>query len=136
VSLRRSLRVVAALVLEDRRVLLDRRPPGKALAGTWEFPGGKVEAGEDDRSALAREIQEELGARAEILDEVAQVTHVEGELELTLVLYRARLLQPPQALEVAELAWFSVDALDALPMPPADRPLVARVRKLLESGGA
>lgn len=119
--------MVAALIEDGDRVLLDRRPEGGHMAGLWEFPGGKREPGEDDRQALARELLEELGARATIGAEVARVTHAYEALEVTLVLYEARLLDAPRAAGVPEIRWFPRAALTGLPMPAADVPLVEAV---------
>jgi 8-oxo-dGTP diphosphatase len=123
-----TLHVVAALIQEGHRVLLDRRHQG-SLAGHWEFPGGKVEPGETGKQALRRELWEELGVEASIGDEVARSTDVSRDVEITLVLYEASLHGQPQAVDVEVIRWFTLDELDALPMPPADRPLVEAIRK-------
>ncbi|MCB9646077.1 MAG: (deoxy)nucleoside triphosphate pyrophosphohydrolase [Deltaproteobacteria bacterium] len=123
-----TLHVVAALIQEGHRVLLDRRHQG-SLAGHWEFPGGKVEPGETGRQALRRELWEELGVEASVGDEVARSTDVSRDVEITLVLYEASLHGQPQAVDVEVIRWFHLDELDELPMPPADRPLVEVIRR-------
>ena len=127
--MRRSIHVVAAYIQRDGRVLLDRRRKGSHLADTWEFPGGKREAGESDHQALIREIAEELGVAAEVSGPpVARVEHAYPEFDLTLVLYPVKIVGEPRAVDVAEIEWFDPGQLDALPMPPADRPLVDAIR--------
>lgn len=128
----RSIHVVAALIRRDHLVLLDRRRPTGRHAGLWEFPGGKREPGETDEQALERELFEELGVESRIGAEVSRVLHAGDGVRLTLVLYRAEIIGEPMAKDVDAIEWFALDQLERLPMPPADRPLVAAVRALLE----
>lgn len=123
-----TLHVVAALIQDGDKVLLDRRHEGP-LAGHWEFPGGKVEPGETGKQALRRELFEELGVEASVGDEVARSTDVSRDVEITLVLYEAFLRGQPRAVDVEIIRWFRIDELDALAMPPADRPLVEAIRR-------
>ena len=127
---RRRLHVVAALIRKGSRILLDRRHQGQ-LAGMWEFPGGKREVGESDAQALRREIREELGVDATIGPEIARTEHVYERVAITLVLYEAHLHGEPRAVDVDAIDWFDLNALDELPMPPADRPLIEAVRRRL-----
>jgi len=124
------LRVVAG-ILEDGqgRVLLAQRPPGKAHAGLWEFPGGKVESGETDQQALRREWQEELGLAIEPGDLVRRVDwpHVAGRLELSAFRVAAQ-GTAPIAQDGQSLAWVAPCDLLHLPMPPADRPIAVALR--------
>jgi 8-oxo-dGTP diphosphatase len=124
------LRVVGAFIAKTepsgtQMVLMARRRPRSAEddpnGGLWEFPGGKVEAGEDDRSALARELLEELGTRAVV--ECCMGAAEDGRIRLHC--YKARLLGEPVALEHDRIAWFPVQDLPALPMPPADVAIAA-----------
>jgi len=120
--------VAAALVDAAGRVLLQRRPPGKAHAGLWEFPGGKVDAGENPEAALVRELAEELGLAADPAAlEPVTFASVEGEEHhLLLLLYRVRRWTGTPEPRVADaLAWVAPADMAALPMPPADVPLVA-----------
>ncbi|MFW2852097.1 (deoxy)nucleoside triphosphate pyrophosphohydrolase [Sphingomonas sp. TX0543] len=124
---------VVAVALTDPagRVLMQRRPAGKALAGLWEFPGGKIERGESPEDALCRELKEELGIVVHPAD-LAPVTFASQRLDarhLVLMLFRCRRWSgEPDALEAAELRWADVEALSALPMPAADEPLLAALR--------
>ncbi|WP_375396108.1 (deoxy)nucleoside triphosphate pyrophosphohydrolase [uncultured Sphingomonas sp.] len=119
----------AALIGLNGHVLVQRRPPGKAMAGMWEFPGGKVESGETPEAALARELVEELGIVIEHATPVAFASQAIGQRHLLLLLYRcARWTGVPKALEASELRWAAIDDLATLAMPPADRPLVAALK--------
>jgi 8-oxo-dGTP diphosphatase len=124
----------AALVAADGRVLVQRRPAGKALAGQWEFPGGKVERGEAPVAALARELKEELGIDV-APGACAPLAFAEGhagERALLLLLYRvATWIGMPQPLHAPELRWASRADLARLPMPAADRPLIAALDAVL-----
>ena len=111
--------VAAALVDGDGRVLLAQRPEGKALAGTWEFPGGKLEAGETPEAALGRELEEELGIVAGPLEPYP-------DFHLVMLLYWCRSWQgEPHGRDGQALRWERPQDMAALPMPPADVPLVA-----------
>jgi 8-oxo-dGTP diphosphatase len=127
--MRKSVHVVAAYVERDDKVLLDRRAEGTHLAGTWEFPGGKVEANEDEVSALARELREELGVEARIGNEIARVHHAYPEFDLQLALFEVYLDGEPQAVGVAEIGWFDRRRLREIDMPPADRPLIEAIER-------
>lgn len=129
------LLVVAAALVDTRgRVLMQQRPAGKSLAGLWEFPGGKVEAGEVPGAALARELAEELGIAIDPddLEPVAFADEPAGGRRLVLLLYLLRRWRgEPRAIEAAALTWAGVDALAALPMPSADRPLLTTLARHL-----
>ncbi len=124
--------VAAALIDGDGRVLLQRRPPGKQMADLWEFPGGKIEPGEGPEAALARELMEELGIGVD-QGAMIPVTFASAPLErrhLLLLLYSVRAWRgEPQALEASALAWVHPADMAALPMPPADVPLVAALMR-------
>jgi 8-oxo-dGTP diphosphatase len=126
--------VAAALVDTDGRVLLQQRPPGKTLAGLWEFPGGKVEAGETPEAALIRELEEELGIAVPhaCLAPAAFASAGLGDRHLLLLLYVARKwVGVPRALEATALKWVRPADMHALPMPPADRPLIGLLEALI-----
>ncbi|MEO5494856.1 MAG: (deoxy)nucleoside triphosphate pyrophosphohydrolase [Sphingomonas sp.] len=117
--------VAAALIDADGRVLMARRPAGKQHAGLWEFPGGKVEPGETPKTALVRELREELGVEIDP-DTLVPIAFSEsrGERHLVLLLYRCCSWRgAAQPLDAAEIGWLATDELVSLEMPPADRPL-------------
>lgn len=123
-----------ALVDPDGRVLLAQRPEGKSLAGLWEFPGGKVEAGETPEACLIRELQEELGVDtwASCLAPLSFASHGYADFHLLMPLYVCRRWQgTPQGREGQALAWARPLDMGRFPMPPADAPLVASLRDLL-----
>lgn len=112
------IRVVGAVVLQDDRVLLAQRAPGGPHGGLWEFPGGKVESGESDQAALARELREELDVDAD----VGELVGVGEDSVVELWCYRCALLGTPRALEHSALAWFPIAQVALESMPPADHP--------------
>jgi 8-oxo-dGTP diphosphatase len=123
-----------ALVDSDGRVLLAQRPPGKHLAGSWEFPGGKVHAGETPEAALIRELAEELGIEtdAKCLAPFTFASHSYPDFHLLMPLYVCRVWQGiARPCEGQTLAWVRVGDLGNYEMPPADIPLVAMLRDLL-----
>jgi 8-oxo-dGTP diphosphatase len=123
-----------ALVDDDGRVLIARRPEGKAMAGLWEFPGGKVQAGETPEAALIRELREELGidTRASCLAPNAFASHGYDAFHLLMPLFACRVWQgTPRALEHDALTWVAPVRLRDYPMPAADVPLIALLRDLL-----
>jgi 8-oxo-dGTP diphosphatase len=126
--------VVAALLRNaGGHVLVQRRPLGASMAGLWEFPGGKVETGETPEAALVRELQEELGilVSTEALVPLTFASAPLGDRHLLLLLFDVRTWQgDPHPYHADALHWASPDDLDALPMPPADRPLVAFLRAM------
>ena len=122
--------VAAALTRDDGLVLVQRRPAGKAHAGLWEFPGGKVEPGERAADALARELHEELAITVDpaALVPTGFAVGMTGGRELVLLLHVARRWSgEPVALAADALAWRRPDDLAALAMPTADRTLVAQL---------
>ncbi len=124
----------AALIDPDGRVLIARRPQGKPLAGLWEFPGGKLRAGETPEAALLRELDEELGidTRQSCLAPIGFASHAYEDFHLLMALYVCRTWRGRVSpLEGQELAWVRPVRLSDYPMPPADRPLIALLRDLL-----
>ncbi|MCG7359543.1 8-oxo-dGTP diphosphatase MutT [Roseomonas mucosa] len=123
-----------ALIDADGRVLLARRPEGKALAGLWEFPGGKVDPGETPEAALIRELREELGidVAETCLAPFAFASHAYDGFHLLMPLYLCRRWEgTPESREGQALAWVRPQKLADYPMPPADKPLVALLRDFL-----
>ncbi|HET8612782.1 MAG TPA: (deoxy)nucleoside triphosphate pyrophosphohydrolase [Sphingomonas sp.] len=122
-----------ALVDGDGRVLVQRRAHG-ALAGLWEFPGGKLELGETPEAALVRELAEELGidVEAACLAPAAFSSEPLGERHLLLLLYVCRKWRGlPRSIEAAELRWLRPVELHALPMPAPDKPLIGLLEALV-----
>ena len=123
-----------ALVDADGRVLLAQRPTGKPMAGLWEFPGGKVEAGERPEQTLIRELKEELGilVNEACLAPLTFASHSYPDFHLLMPLFVCRRWEgTPMALEGQQLAWVRVNRLRDYPMPPADEPLVSHLMTLL-----
>lgn len=126
--------VAVALIDADGRILLSQRPEGKALAGLWEFPGGKVEEGERPEHALIRELQEELGIKVEeaCLAPLSFASHAYPDFHLLMPLYVCRRWAGTvSGLEGQALKWVRPNDLRAYPMPPADAPLIPALMDLL-----
>ena len=126
--------VAAALVDADGRVLIAQRPPGKALAGLWEFPGGKLGVGERPEAALIRELHEELGITVAeaCLAPLTFASHAYPAFHLLMPLYVCRRWQGfVEAREEQRLKWVRPHALRDFPMPPADAPLIPALVDLL-----
>jgi 8-oxo-dGTP diphosphatase len=134
VSVKLVLVAACALLDTDARVLIAQRPAGRSMAGLWEFPGGKVEAGERPENTLMRELKEELGI---IVDEacLAPLTfasHSYPDFHLLMPLYVCRRWQGTVTpLEGQRLAWVRPNRLREYPMPPADEPLISHLMTLL-----
>lgn len=120
------MRVVAAVIYDDqRRVLVTQRPAGKALAGEWEFPGGKLEAGEEDAAALRRELREELGVQVTAARALFELSHEYPERHVQLSIWMVEdYAGVPAGLEGQPLRWERPAALRALPLLRADLPIV------------
>ena len=126
--------VACALVDPDGRVLIAQRPQGKALAGLWEFPGGKVEPGEQPEVALIRELQEELGidVTQACLAPMTFASHAYEDFHLLMPLFACRKWEgTPQPKEGQTLAWVRPTELRSYPMPAADIPLISILRDWL-----
>jgi 8-oxo-dGTP diphosphatase len=124
----------AALIDVDGRVLLTERPAGKHMAGLWEFPGGKIEPGETPETALARELDEELGidVTETCLAAVGFVSHDYDTFHLMMPLYACRQWRGEiHPREGQRVAWVRPSRMNGYPVPPADIPLVASLRDLL-----
>lgn len=126
--------VAAAMIDQEGRVLLARRPEGKKMAGLWEFPGGKMEPGETPEAALARELREELGVEADPKDFAPFVfaSHAYESFHLLMPVFLCkRWSGEPRGREGQKLAWVAPQDLAEYPMPAADRPLIPMLRDFL-----
>ena len=133
-SVRLVLVAACALIDPDGRVLIAQRPPGKSMAGLWEFPGGKVEAGERPEECLIRELREELGiaVKEECLAPLTFASHLYPDFYLLMPLYVCRRwegIAAPQ--EEQKLKWVRPNELKNYPMPPADEPLISHLTTLI-----
>ena len=129
-----TLVVACALVDADKRVLLAQRPEGKAMAGLWEFPGGKVEPGERPETTLIRELKEEIGITVTepCLAPLTFASHAYESFHLLMPLYICRRWEGlVVAREGQALAWVRANKLRDYPMPPADIPLIPHLQDLL-----
>ncbi|RKE96980.1 8-oxo-dGTP diphosphatase MutT [Sulfitobacter guttiformis] len=123
-----------ALIDTDGRVLLAQRPPGKSMAGLWEFPGGKIESGETPEAALVRELHEELGIEtwSSCLAPLTFASHSYEKFHLMMPLFACRKWEgTPQPREGQVLKWVKPAEMRELPMPAADIPLIAVLRDWL-----
>ena len=133
-SVRLVLVAACALIDPDGRVLIAQRPPGKSMAGLWEFPGGKVEPGERPEQTLIRELKEELGiaVKEECLAPLTFASHVYPDFYLLMPLYVCRRWDGfVQAKEGQDLKWVRMHDLRNYSMPPADEPLISHLATLI-----
>jgi mutator protein MutT len=121
--------VLAAVIERDGAFLLTRRLGGTHLAGTWEFPGGKCEAGESHDACLRRELAEELGVDATVGDEIFSITHAYAERTVELHFRRCSIAGDPKALLGQEMRWVPRAELERLEFPEADRRLIEALRR-------
>jgi len=134
VTIKLVLVAACALVDADGRVLIAQRPEGKSMAGLWEFPGGKVEAGEQPEQSLIRELREELGiaVKPECLAPLTFASHSYPDFHLLMPLYVCRRWEGfVEAREQQRLKWVRPNELRNYPMPPADEPLIPHLTALL-----
>jgi 8-oxo-dGTP diphosphatase len=135
-----TMTVVAAALLDgEGRILLQQRAPGRAMAGLWEFPGGKVEMGELPEDALARELEEELGIHIapEDLSPACFASAPMTGRHMLLLLYLCRRWQgEPAALDASALVWLRPEEMVPETMPPADAPLIPMLDALIAAGAA
>jgi A/G-specific adenine glycosylase len=125
------IEVTAAVIHKDDKVFIARRPSHGLLGGMWEFPGGKLEPGETDEQALAREILEELGAEVKVGEKLGSYHHAYTHFRVSLRAYHCSLLSgKPRALEASEIRWVAINELGDFPMGKLDRMIS---RTLLES---
>lgn len=124
----------AALIDGDDRILITQRPPGKAMAGLWEFPGGKLEPGETPENALVRELREEVGltVAAEDLEPFTFASHTYDDFHLLMPLYTCRRWQGiVELIDVSAARFVTAGELSEVAMPAADEPLVRHIQTAL-----
>ena len=123
--------VVAGVIRRaDGRILITQRLADDTLGGYWEFPGGKVNPGEEPPAALARELREEIGVETEIGAQIHHIVHAYPDRDVRLYFFDARILSgEPQKLEVADLRWVTLDELMDYQFPEADLPLLEQLRR-------
>ncbi|MDB6089398.1 MAG: hypothetical protein JWN85_2182 [Gammaproteobacteria bacterium] len=128
--------VAAALYDHDGRVLIAERPPGKHMAGRWEFPGGKVVAGESEAQALAREIREELGVDITASRPFMRLVHSYNDRDVELSMWIVESFRgEPRGLDGQQLKWVAPEMLVAEDILEADRPFVEALGELPGSAG-
>jgi 8-oxo-dGTP diphosphatase len=131
----RTISVTAGVLYRDGQVLIARRKDSDNQGGLWEFPGGKVEPGEDPRAALARELREELGIEVAVGRVFDVVSHIYGERHIVLIAFCCRLQAgEPRPVDCADVSWVTIDQLDGYTFAPADVPLVVQL-KMPEAAG-
>jgi 8-oxo-dGTP diphosphatase len=124
--LKKTVRVVGAVIVdEQKRILCALRSPSMSMPNVWEFPGGKVEEGEEPKEALIREIAEELGCTVDVHEKIAEVHYEYPHVIVNLLTYKAAIAEgEPKAKEHAELKWVPLQKLRSLEWAPADIPTV------------
>lgn len=123
------LLVSAAIIIEEGRVLLTRRPAHKPMGGFWEFPGGKLNPGESPAAALKRELEEELAARVQVNEIFEVLFHPYSWGDVLIMTYTCtRLNRQLENLDVAEHCWVPLPQLHQYQLLPADIPLVAKLQ--------
>lgn len=126
----RMIEVAAGLIIREGRYLIARRKPGVHLAGLWEFPGGKREAGETLEECLRRELWEELNVRVDVLIPFHMIRHEYAEKTVELHFFRCRIESgQPTPVDCTEIRWVYPDQLKDFEFPPADRPVIEALRE-------
>lgn len=129
--MRRKIRVVVAMIEDGGKYLITQRPATASLPLLWEFPGGRVEAGETDEEALARELREEMAIAVDVAERVVHVEHAYENYDIDFCVYRCRLRGGAiQDLKVHAHRWVRPDELDEYEFPAADEKTIARLLDL------
>ena len=126
--MRRKIRVVGAMIEREGKYLITQRSPHATLPLLWEFPGGRVEPGETDEEALARELMEEMAITVSVGERVIHVEHGYEAYDIDFCVYRCRLTRgPPRHIRVADHRWVRPDELENYEFPPADEKSIAKL---------
>lgn len=121
---------VAVIWNQQQQILIDKRRPEGLLGGLWEFPGGKIEAGETVEECIKREIQEELGIEIEVGDRLITINHTYSHFHVTLYVHHCRHLAGiPQAIESDEIRWVTLAEIDSFNFPKANSQIIAALRQ-------
>jgi 8-oxo-dGTP diphosphatase len=121
---------VAVIWNDNQQILIDRRLPEGVMGGLWEFPGGKVEAGESIPECIKREIREELGIEIAIGEHLITIDHTYTHLRVTLTVHHCRLIAgTPQPLECDEISWVDLDELENFDFPAANSQIIAALKQ-------
>ena len=128
--MKKNIHVVGAVIIENDKILCAQRGPSKSLPLKWEFPGGKIEAGETPQDALQREIKEEMQCKVEIGDQVEHTVYEYDFAIVQLTTYYCKLVEgKPILTEHASIKWLSPDQLESLDWAPADIPTIEKLSK-------
>ncbi len=121
---------VAVIWNEAGKILIDKRKPGGAFGGFWEFPGGKKEAGETIEDCIKREVLEELGIEVAVEEHLITIEHNYSEVRVTLHVYDCRYLRGiPQTIECDEFRWVTLDEIDRFTFPEANQQIITALKK-------
>jgi 8-oxo-dGTP diphosphatase len=130
-AMRRQIRVVGAMIEQDGKYLITQRAPTQSLPLLWEFPGGRVESGETDPQALARELKEEMGIDVDVADRVIHVEHAYEKYDIDFCVYRCRIKSGEiKHIKVYAHKWVRPDELDQHEFPAADEKTIAKLLDL------
>ena len=125
----KKIEVVAAVIAQDNKIFATQRGYGE-FKGYWEFPGGKIEAGETCEQALVREIEEELNTKIEVGHKICLVNYDYPEFHLTMHCFAAKVIEGKlELLEHMDACWVSSDDIDKLPWLPADIEVINAIKK-------
>lgn len=127
--MKKTLNVVAALIWQHNKFLICKRPSSKARAHLWEFVGGKVEKGETEQQALARECMEELALEVDVGSVFCKVSHEYDDVIVHLTLFNATATGNPQMLEHEDLRWILPVEVDDFEFCPADKEILEKIKK-------
>jgi len=132
----KNIEVVGAAIMRDGKLFTAQRPAGKEIGLKWEFPGGKIEAGETAQQALVREIREELKTEVQVNEYIATVRHQYPTFHLTMQVFRCTLKGPePVLTEHVDSRWITDQEIDSLDWAPADYKILGQIKQCLLSSG-